>query len=155
VRSIVWSEITLGAHNNAAYGSSADLDNGDVLLAAMAKSSGSGVDIVYTFSAICSCPIFMSPLYTKMNSGISAFESWIDPNATRFHKISVNPSSLSYAMLPALFDSTKVASEGRIEVSAGEYVIVKTDLNNYILVNLVSADGSSSGTARIRYTVQQ
>jgi len=45
------STVTIGSYANASVGSSIDLDNGTVMLAAAAKLDGSGVDLVGTYSS--------------------------------------------------------------------------------------------------------
>ena len=87
---VTTSTVTLGSLSNATLGSSVDLDANppDVMLATDAKKSGSGVDLVGTYSSDLSAMRIFNPVYAKESSNISAFSSRVDPAATSFVKVS-------------------------------------------------------------------
>lgn len=149
---VVEGSFTLGAHGHPTVGSSVDLDNGQVMLAAAARAANSGVDIVYTYSEILGDPVLMSPVYAKDESGITAFANWVNPNNTKFHKVNVDYDDITTKEeIEALFDASKVVSDGRLQVSAGDVVVVKTDEGAYVLVEIVTVSSDAKGTANFEY----
>lgn len=149
---VVEGTFTLGAHDHATMGSSVDLDNGQVMLAAAARAANSGVDIVYTYSSKVSSPVLMTPVYAKNESGITAFAEWVNPNNTKFHKVNVVYDDITTKEeIEALFDASKVVSDGRLKVSAGDVVVVKTDEGAYVLVEIVTVSSDAKGTANFKY----
>lgn len=149
---VVEGTFTLGAHDHATVGSSVDLDNGQVMLAAAARAANSGVDIVYTYSSKVSSPVLMTPVYAKNESGITAFANWVNPNDTKFHKVSADYDDITTKEeIESLFDASKVVSDGRLQVSAGDVVVVKTDEGAYVLVEIVTVSSNASGTANFKY----
>ena len=149
---VVEGTFTLGAHDHATAGSSVDLDNGQVMLAAAARAANSGVDIVYTYSSKVSSPVLMTPVYAKNESGITAFAEWVNPNNTKFHKVNVVYFDITTKEeIEALFDASKVVSDGRLQVSAGDVVVVKTDEGAYVLVEIVTVSSDAKGTANFKY----
>lgn len=149
---VVKGSIELGAHGHETEGSSVDLDNGQVMLAAAARAANSGVDIVYTYSSKVSSPVLMTPVYAKNESGIIAFAEWVNPNNTKFHKVNVDYDNITTKEeIEALFDASKVVSDGRLKVSAGDVVVVKTDEGAYVLVEIVTVSSDAKGTANFKY----
>lgn len=149
---VVEGTFTLGEHDHPTVGSSVDLDNGQVMLAAAARAANSGVDIVYTYSSKVSSPVLMTPVYAKNESGIIAFAEWVNPNNTKFHKVNVDYDDITTKEeIEALFDASKVVSDGRLKVSAGDVVVVKTDEGAYVLVEIETVSSDAEGTANFKY----
>ncbi len=144
--------VSLGAHDNATVGSSIDLDAGTIMKSAAAKLANSGVDIVYTYSERVNSPVIMNPAYAKTSSGITAFETWVGPNATQFHKVPAGSfeSTTTVAGVQALFDASLVG-DGRITVEANDVLVIKTDKGAYILVKMNTVSSNATGTATIKY----
>lgn len=150
VSDIYIDSVTLGAFANPTVGSSVDLDNGEVMLSAAAKLANSGVDIVYTYSDAANGSVICSPVYAKESSNIAAFESWVSPNDTKFHKVSVNFDAITTsAQIEALYNASQ-ATEKRIVVSAGDVLVVKTDEDSYVLVKIKTAFANSAATAVLK-----
>jgi hypothetical protein len=149
------SVITLGAHDNATLGSSLDLDNGTVMLAAAARAAGTAADIIYTYSSKTPAgPVLMSPAYAKASSGITAFETWANPFDTKFHKVTgvTYESITTDVALKALYnEASATATAGRLNIAAGDLVVVLTSEGKYALVNIITVSADATGTASIKY----
>ncbi|NLG18026.1 MAG: hypothetical protein GX556_11905 [Fibrobacter sp.] len=145
--------VTLGGHSHATLGSSVDLDNGEVMLAAAAKAAGSGVDIVYTYSSKTPAgPVLMSPAYAKSTSGISAFSTWSSPNATKFHAVDVDFDDVETAEeIADLFVAADADADGKLSVAVGDVIVVKTDEDAYVLLEMTTVSTDAAGTAKIKY----
>lgn len=151
------SVITLGAHDNATLGSSLDLDNGTVMLASAARAAGLAADIIYTYSSKAPAgPVLMSPAYAKASSGITAFETWATPFDTKFHKVTT--AGVTYdgittdVALKALYSETAATTTaGRLNVIAGDLVVVLTSEGKYALMNIITVSADATGTATIKY----
>jgi hypothetical protein len=147
---VTTTTITIGSYANATVGSSVDLDAGTVMLAAAATQSGSGVDIVGTYSPSQSAYRVFNPVYAKNSSNITAFAGWVNPNATQMHKVTgvIFASITTKEQIQPLFNAAQVVDN--VSCAAGDVLVVKTDLNAYVLVQITSFDANTSGTANIK-----
>jgi hypothetical protein len=144
--------VTIGSYDNPTTGSSVDLDNGTVMLAAAATAANSGVDIVGTYSASKGGLRIFTPVYAKNSSGITAFAGWVNPNNTLFHKVTVDFNSITTKeQIQAKFDATLVPSDGALTCATGDVIVVKTDMNAYVLIQIGAFDATATGTATIKY----
>ena len=142
--------ITVAGHGNDTLGSSFNLDNGQVMLAAAAKLANSGVDLVYTYSGVVNSPVLMTPYYATNSTTVAAFQNWSSPNNTRFHKVNVNFNNIETAEeIEDLFDSS-YNFEGRVEISAGDVLVVETSEGNYVLIRMETVSSTSAGLATVK-----
>jgi hypothetical protein len=147
---VTTATITLGSYDNATTGSSVDLDAGTVMLASAATASGSGVDIVGTYSPSQSAYRVFNPVYAKNSSNITAFAGWVSPNATQFHKVTATFASVTTKeQIQALFNAASAVSN--VSCAAGDVLVVLTDLGAYVLVEITSFTANATGTASIKY----
>ncbi|MDG5816704.1 hypothetical protein QA601_16525 [Chitinispirillales bacterium ANBcel5] len=145
--------VTLGGHGNNDIGSSVNLDNGQVMMATAAKESGSGVDIVYTYSGVLNSPVLMTPVYTKEDSNIGIFADWNDPHDTRFHKVAMTSAEFnnveSVEEVEELFDPSETF-EGRVPCAQGDVFVVETTEGAYVLIRIDTVSSDATGTATIK-----
>lgn len=145
--------VTIGSYQNTTYGSSIDLDSGKVELAAQAEQSGSGVDLVMTYSSDYTAFRVMSPYYAANSSNITAFANWVNPNQTPFAKVNVSFDSVSTKeQIKALFDASQTTT-GVLSCSEGDVLVVETDQGQYALVLINSFDPLTTGTATIKFGI--
>ncbi|MBN2035235.1 MAG: hypothetical protein JW768_00700 [Chitinispirillaceae bacterium] len=148
---ITTGTVTIGSYANATLGSSIDLDNGTVMLAAAAKQAGSGVDIVGTYSSDLGAFRIFSPVYASASSGITAFANWNSPNDTKFKKVSVDFASVTTVeQIASLYSSETSAELSSSDAAAGDVFVVDTD-EGYALMEITSFESTTSGTASIKY----
>lgn len=148
---ITTGTVTIGSLDNPTLGSSVDLDDGTVKLAAAAKADGSGVDMVFTYSTDLSAFRIFSPTYAKNTSGISAFASWVNPNDTKFKKVSVTFASITTKeQIAALYSSTTSAELSSSNAAVDDVFVVDTD-EGFALIEITSFTANQTGTANIKY----
>jgi len=143
--------VTIGSYANSTIGSSIDLDNGTIMLAAAAILSGSGVDLVCTYSTSFSAFRIFNPVYARDSSNIGAFSGWVNPAATSFCKLTgVNFDVLN---TKAAIQAQYTAGTPLISASCAidDIFVVKTNQNNYVLIKIISFGQSTSGTAQIKW----
>ena len=152
VRGINGSTVTIGSYANASVGSSIDLDNGTVMLAAAAKLDGSGVDLVGTYSSARSTFRVFNPVYAASSSNISAFAGWVNPANTQ---IVLAPASTVWseittkAQIKAIYDAG--TSTDNSDAAEGDIFVVLTDESQYVAIQITSFDADVGGTADIKY----
>ncbi len=147
--------ITLGAHADPDHGSSLDLDVGKVMFSAEAKADNSGADIVYTYASVAPVgPVLISPAYAKASSGITAFATWVNPLNTKFHKVTgVTFADITTDVaLKALYsEALATTTAGRLNIAAGDLVVVLTNEGKYALVNIITVSADAATTATIKF----
>ncbi|HUI93226.1 MAG TPA: hypothetical protein VLX68_13345 [Chitinivibrionales bacterium] len=146
---VTTNAVTIGSYGNSQYGSSVDLDANppDVMLATDATASGSGVDIVGTYSSSMSAFRVFNPVYAANSSGINAFANWQNPAATQICKETGTAfaSITTKQQIQSLFNAASASDN--VSCQQGDVLIVKTDQNAYAAVEITSFDASTSGTA--------
>lgn len=140
--------VTIGSYDNATYGSSIDLDNAMVMKAAAAKASGSGVDVVFTYSDAGKFRV-LNPVYASSTSGIVAFQNWTNPADTKFHKVSVTFASITTKeqIAPLYQEASGVTNSDAV---IGDVFVVKTTAG-YALIEIKSFESNVAGTASIKF----
>jgi hypothetical protein len=150
VSDITVDSLLIGSYDNDQFGSSMELDNGDVLMASEAIVAGSGVDLVGTYSASKGGFRFFNPAYAKSSSNITVFANWASPANTDFVEV---PSSTSFesldtkAKIQAAYDGGTKITE--VTCQAGAVLAVKTTEGNYVLVKLCDFDDDATGIALV------
>lgn len=144
--------VEIGSLDNPSKGSSIDLDDGTVMLAAAAKAAGSGVDIVCTYSSDLSAFRIFSPEYAKTASGITAFANWVSPNDTKFKKVTAVTfaSVTTVEAIAALYSSTTGTELTNSNAAVGDVFVVDTD-EGFALIEITSFTSTTTGTANIKY----
>jgi hypothetical protein len=150
---VLTATVTLGSYANPTVGSSIDLDNGTVIFAAAAVAPGSGVDLVGTYS---SNPSYMTlrlftPVYARDNSNIPAFSAWPDAAATSIVKVTGTAFSAITTVeqiQPLYAAGTPVIS---VSCAQGDVLVVKTDQNRYVAIEVGAFDANTTGTFMLKY----
>lgn len=154
VLDIRYDSATLGAFGNTQFGSSIDLDRDSVMLANDAKLDSSGIDIVYTYSDSITA-VVCNPVYAKESSGNQAFNGWVNPNDTKFHKVTADFDAITTAAKIAELYQEAKATEKRLSVNVNDLLIVKTDKGNYVLVKIKSTFPTASAIAMFKYALKK
>ena len=143
--------VTIGSYANPTIGSSIDLDSGTVKLAAAAIQNGSGVDLVCTYSTTYSAFRIFNPVYARDTSGITAFSGWVNPANTSFCKLTgVNFNDFTtHAQIQAQYSAGSAVTSASCAVN--DIFVVRTDKDSYALIQILSFDQYTSGTAQIKW----
>jgi hypothetical protein len=153
VLDIRYDSATLGAFGNTQIGSSLDLDRDSVMLAKDAKLDSSGVDIVYN-SVDSLTAVVYNPVYAKSIEN-SVFTGWVNPNDTKFHKVTADFDAITTAAKIAELYQEAKATEKRLTVSVNDLLIVKTDKGNYVLIKIKTTFPTASGIALLKYALKK
>lgn len=144
------TSLSVGADQNAALGSSIDLDVPAILLATAARNSAAQVDLVYAHSNAMSSDKLGSPWWAQQNN-FSFVTGWAVYNQTKFYK----PAGTSYEsvttpdQLISLWDVSK-ATASSIDVVAGDVIIAKTDAGTIVLIKIVTQTPGDAGRIDIK-----
>jgi hypothetical protein len=143
--------VTIGSYANSSIGSSIDLNSGKVKSAALATQSGSGVDLVCTYSTSFSAFRIFNPVYARDSSNITAFSGWVNPAATSFFKLTgVNfDDYTTKAQIQAAYTGGTPLTSASCAVN--DIFVVRTNQTNYVLIKILSFEQSTSGTAQIKW----
>ncbi len=143
--------VTLGSLLHPTLGPSVDLDAASLqgVKSVEAIKSGSGVDIIISYSGAKSAMRVTTPVYARDSSGVSVYVGWDTAAATDFVKVAGTKfTSLSTAEeIRALYSAGPVITSS--DVTKGDAFVVKTDQGKYVAFEVVDFEQTSSGTSTI------
>ena len=159
VVTVSWSADTtlnVGAQAHATLGTAIDLDGKKVLLSAAVNDSANSfanlrsVDILFAYSGATLDSIrLMTPKAAKVAGDVALAlnyrDSVINAQTTKFVKVTA-ADTVSWTAGKAKFDSDTTAQKTSSVVAAGDLFVVKTTLNNYILVKVGAFTGAAAST---------
>ncbi len=145
----VSATLNIGANENAALGSSIDLDVPVVMLAANAKTNAAYIDLVYANSFATNSDKLGSPDWAKDN--VSFVTGWSTYNATKFYKLTGTTfeSVTTVDQLKALWLDSK-ATASSIDVVANDVIIAKTEKGAIVLIKIISQVAGATGKIDIK-----
>jgi|GEM_PF-5974778 len=152
--------VTLGAQSNAAAGS-IDLDTWATYTMSQGVTKYPDIDIVFAYSTSSSEASIYSPNIAKngvsgSSGGFDFMASWPNANTTPL-KIPASGFNLANVHLAseikAAYDAgTDPSVLGKVPVSVGTVVLVKTDKGLYLALKVTAVTASASGTLSLTGT---
>lgn len=141
--------LSMGAQANARYGSSLDLDEPRVMLAAAARSAAGDVDLIYANSFADDTDKLWSPNTAKDN--VSFMSGWSVYNTTSFLKVTgVAFNSVTTAEQLAALWKPAAAVTSSLAVTAGDMVVAKSNAGKLVLISIMSHIPGEAGIIEIK-----
>lgn len=142
--------LTVGADENAVYGSSIDLDEPKILLASAAKQAAETVDLVYVYTFATDEDVLGSPSWAH-ESDYAFVSGWSTYNTTRFYKVTGTAFDkiTTKAELTKLWQET-LAIDPSVPVATDDVVIAQTDKGALVLIRIVSHLPGDTGQIEIK-----
>lgn len=139
-----WTEgttVTVGAQADTAHGSAVDLDVPRVLKSAAANNAQDSLDVVFAYGKVGADSTFLlaSPRSAK-DSGIALAANYDTSKVKRTEFVKVATAPANYTAGVAAFEAGTKTSYAKI--AANDLFVVKTTLNNYVLVSVTSITGT-------------
>jgi hypothetical protein len=148
--------IVLGAQKNA-LASSLDLDTWVAYTATEGVAHSSEVDIIFAYSTASSIAALYSPNIAKngiagASGGFDFMSTWPNANTTLMRTVTgVDLTKLKgQTDIKALYDAgTDPSPVGRIQATAGTYVVAKSEKGLYALLKIESVTAAENGTLNL------
>ncbi len=154
--SIMTKTIVLGAQSNAAA-SSLDLDTWTAYTATAGAAHSSDIDVIFAYSTSANIAALYSPNIAKngiagASGGFDFMSTWTNANTTLMRSIATADTTKlkGQSDIKALYDAgSDPTPVGRIQASAGSFVVAKSNLGLYTLLKVTAVVAAADGTVNL------
>ena len=141
--------VTVGAQQNADYGSSLDIDNMTAYLVAEARTKSADIDLIYGVStALGAQPAVYSPDTAKYGVGGSNGFTFMQTGFNTTNNTVIKLTTANFdaidtkEKLDSLWFTASPTPNGRLNIAVGTTFMAKSNLNKTVLIKVNSVTGT-------------
>ena len=145
--------VTVGAQQNADYGSSLDIDNMTAYLVAEARTKSADIDLIYGVStAIGAQPAVYSPDTAKYGVGGSNGFTFMQTGFNTTNNTVIKLTTANFdaidtkEKLDSLWFTASPTPNGRLNIAVGTTFMAKSNLNKTVLIKVNSITGTGENS---------